>query len=68
VRPATIWRWRARQLDTFTAEEARMKLFEHLPKVYEILSEKAEDGSAEHMQLFLRVTSTLDRNDTDERK
>jgi DNA-binding MurR/RpiR family transcriptional regulator len=55
VRPATILKWRSRKLDALAAEETRMKLFEHLPEVYEVLAREAADGSPEHMQLFLRV-------------
>ena len=55
VRPATILKWRSRKLDTFAAKETRMKLFERLPEVYEVLAREAADGSPEHMELFLRV-------------
>jgi hypothetical protein len=55
VRPATILKWRSRKLDALAAEETRMKLFEHLPKVYEVLAKGAADGSPEHMKLFLTV-------------
>ncbi len=55
VRPATILKWRSRKLDALAAEETRMKLFEHLPEVYDVLAKRAADGSPEHMQLFLRV-------------
>ena len=55
VRPATILKWRSRKLDALAAEETRMKLFEHLPSVYEVLAREAADGSPEHMELFLRV-------------
>ena len=55
VRPATIQRWRARKLDALAVKETRMKLFEHLPEVYEVLAREAADGSPEHMELFLRV-------------
>ena len=55
VRPATILKWRSRKLDTFAAKETRMKLFEHLPEVYEVLAREAAEGSPEHMELFLRV-------------
>jgi hypothetical protein len=55
VRPATILKWRSRKLDALAAEETRMKLFEHLPEVYDVLAREAADGSPEHMQLFLTV-------------
>jgi hypothetical protein len=55
VRPATIQRWRSRKLDSFAAEETRMKLFERLPEVYDVLAKGAADGSPEHMKLFLTV-------------
>ena len=55
VRPATILKWRSRKLDALAAEESRMKLFEHLPEVYEVLAREAADGSPEHMKLFLTV-------------
>ena len=57
VRPATILKWRSRKLDALAAEETRMKLFEHLPEVYDVLAKGAADGSPEHMKLFLTVTS-----------
>jgi methylphosphotriester-DNA--protein-cysteine methyltransferase len=57
VRPATIRRWRTRKLDALAAEEARMRLLEHLPVVYEALAKKAEDGSHEHIRLFMRITA-----------
>jgi hypothetical protein len=55
VRPATILKWRSRKLDALAAEETRMKLFEHLPEVYDVLAKGAADGSPEHMKLFLTV-------------
>jgi DNA-binding MurR/RpiR family transcriptional regulator len=55
VRPATILKWRSRRLDALAAEETRMKLFEHLPEVYDVLAKEAADGSPEHMKLFLTV-------------
>jgi hypothetical protein len=55
VRPATILKWRSQKLDALAAEETRMKLFEHLPEVYDVLAKKAADGSPEHMKLFLTV-------------
>ena len=55
-RPPTIFKWRSRKLDALAAEETRMKLFERLPEVYEVLAKEAADGSPEHMKLFLRVT------------
>ena len=55
VRPPTIFKWRSRKLDALAAEETRMKLFERLPEVYEVLAKEAADGSPEHMKLFLRV-------------
>jgi hypothetical protein len=55
VRPATILKWRSRKLDALAAEETRMKLFEHLPEVYDVLAKGAADGSSEHMKLFLTV-------------
>src|SRR5215210_9410220 len=55
VRTATILKWRSRKLDALAAEETRMKLFEHLPEVYEVLAKEAADGSPEHMELFLTV-------------
>lgn len=55
VRPATILKWRSRKLDALAAEETRMKLFEHLPEVYEVVAKGAADGSPEHMKLFLTV-------------
>src|ERR687889_741986 len=60
VRPATILKWRSRKLDALAAEETRMKLFEHLPEVYDVLAKGAADGSPEHMKLFLTITSALD--------
>ncbi len=57
VRPATIQRWRSRKLEPLAAEEARLKLSEYLPDVYEILAKKAADGSPEHMKLYLEVAS-----------
>jgi DNA-binding MurR/RpiR family transcriptional regulator len=57
VRPATIKRWRTRKLDTLAAEEARMRLLEHLPGVYRTLANKAEDGSHEHIRLFLNIAA-----------
>jgi DNA-binding MurR/RpiR family transcriptional regulator len=57
VRPATIKRWRTRKLDTLAAEEARMKLLEHLPGIYRTLASKAEDGSHEHIRLFLNIAA-----------
>src|ERR687889_190458 len=57
VRPATILKWRSRKLDALAAEETRMKLFEHLPEVYDVLAKGAADGSPEHMKLFLTVAS-----------
>ena len=57
VRPATIKRWRTRKLDTLAAEEARMRLLEHLPGVYRTLASKAEDGSHEHIRLFLNIAA-----------
>ena len=55
VRPATILKWRSRKLDALAAEQTRMKLFEHLPEVYDVLAKEATDGSPEHMKLFLTV-------------
>jgi hypothetical protein len=55
VRPATILKWRSRKLDALAAEETRMKLFEHLPEVYDVLAKEAAGGSPEHMKLFLTV-------------
>ena len=55
VRPATILKWRSRKLDALAAEETRMRLFEHLPEVYDVLAKGAADGSPEHMKLFLTV-------------
>ena len=56
VRPATILKWRrSRKLDALAAKEIRMKLFEHLPDVYDVLAKGAADGSPEHMKLFLTV-------------
>ena len=55
VRPATILKWRSRKLDALAAEETRMKLFEHLPEVYDVLAKGAAEGSPEHMKLFLTV-------------
>ena len=60
VRPATILKWRSRKLDALAAEETRMKLFEHLPSVYEVLAREAADGSPEHMKLFLTVARGYD--------
>jgi phosphoglycolate phosphatase-like HAD superfamily hydrolase len=57
VRPATIQRWRTRKLDALAAEEARMRLLEHLPGVYETMAKLAEDGSHEHIRLFLRIAA-----------
>jgi hypothetical protein len=57
VRPATILKWRSRTLDTLAAEEARMRLLEHLPGVYRTLANKAEDGSHEHIRLFLNIAA-----------
>jgi len=55
VRPATIQRWRTQKLEPLAAEEARLRLVEHLPEIYEALAKKAADGSAEHMELFLKL-------------
>jgi DNA-binding MurR/RpiR family transcriptional regulator len=60
VRPATVQRWRSRKLDALAAEEARMRLLEHLPEVYETLANKARDGSHEHIGLFMRVARGYD--------
>jgi hypothetical protein len=60
VRPATIRKWRCRRLDALAAEESRMKLFEHLPEVYDVLAKEAADGSPEHMKLFLTVARGYD--------
>jgi len=57
VRPATIQRWRSRKLEPLAAEEARLKLSEYLPDVYQTLAKSAADGSPEHMKLFLEVAS-----------
>jgi DNA-binding MurR/RpiR family transcriptional regulator len=57
VRTATILKWRSRKLDTLAAEEARMRLLEHLPGVYRTLANKAEDGSHEHIRLFLNIAA-----------
>jgi DNA-binding MurR/RpiR family transcriptional regulator len=57
VRPATIQRWRTRKLDALAAEEIRMRLLERLPGVYETLANKAEDGSHEHIRLFLNIAA-----------
>jgi DNA-binding MurR/RpiR family transcriptional regulator len=57
VRPATIRRWRTRKLDALAAEEARMRLLEHLPEVYQTLANKAQEGSHEHIGLFLRIAA-----------
>ena len=55
VRPATIQRWRTRKLDALASEEIHTRLFEHLPGVYQTLANKAEDGSYEHLALFMRI-------------
>jgi DNA-binding MurR/RpiR family transcriptional regulator len=55
VRPATIQRWRSKKLGPLAAAEARFGLVEHLPEVYETLAKKAQEGSPEHLELFLRV-------------
>jgi hypothetical protein len=55
VRSATILKWRTQKLDALAAEESRMKIFEHLPEVYDVLAKEATDGSPEHMKLFLTV-------------
>jgi hypothetical protein len=55
VRPATIKRWRSQKLGPLAAAEARFGLVEHLPEVFETLATKAEEGSVEHLELFLRV-------------
>jgi len=57
VRPATIRRWRSRKLDALAAEEVRMRLLEHLPGVYEAMARLAEDGSHEHIRLFLNIAA-----------
>jgi hypothetical protein len=57
VRPATIQRWRSKKLAPLAAEEARFGLVEHLPEVFETLAKKAEDGSPEHIRLFLQIAS-----------
>ena len=57
VRPATILKWRSRKLDALAAEETRMKLFEHLPEIYQTLVRQAGDGSPEHIALFLKITT-----------
>jgi DNA-binding MurR/RpiR family transcriptional regulator len=61
VRTATILKWRSRKLDTLAAEEARMRLLEHLPGVYRTLANKAEDGSHEHIRLFLNIAAGQSR-------
>jgi hypothetical protein len=57
VRPATIQRWRTHKLDAIATKKARMRLLEHLPGVYQTLARKAEDGSHEHIALFLSITA-----------
>ncbi len=57
VRPATIRRWRTRKLDALAAEEARMKLLEHLPGVYETMAKLAQEGSHEHLRHFLNIVA-----------
>ena len=64
IRPATILKWRSRRLDALAAEETRMKLFEHLPEVYDVLAREAADGSPEHMKLFLTVARGHDVSPT----
>ena len=56
VKPKTLQRWRTKlDLDAAAAEGARRRLLESLPTVYRVLARKAEEGSQEHIQLYLGV-------------
>ena len=55
VRPATIQRWRAHNLDALATQQARMRLLEYVPSVYQTLARKAEDGSHKHIELFMEI-------------
>ena len=58
VKPSTISRWRTDlDLDARAIREIEERLFERLPEVYGILARKAEEGSSEHIELFLRVAA-----------
>lgn len=57
VNPSTIWRWRKKfGLDDMAMEIAKGVLFESLPDVLRALAEKAEEGSYNHIRLFLALT------------
>jgi transposase-like protein len=59
VNPKTLQRWRTKlDLDAVAAERARGRLLESLPTVYRVLAEKAEEGSHDHMNLYLGVALT----------
>ena len=59
VNPKTLQRWRTKlDLDAAAAERARGRLLESLPAVYRVLAEKAEEGSHDHMNLYLGVALT----------
>jgi hypothetical protein len=47
-------------------KKARMRLLEHLPGVYQTLARKAEDGSHEHIGLFLSITAGQPRGECKE--
>jgi DNA-binding MurR/RpiR family transcriptional regulator len=66
VRPATIQRWRTHKLDAIATKKARMRLLEHLPGVYQTLARKAEDGSHEHIGLFLSIIAGQPRGECKE--
>ena len=55
--PKTLQRWRTK-LDLDAVERARGRLLESLPTVYRVLAEKAEEGSHDHMNLYLGVALT----------
>ena len=56
VKPKTLQRWRTKlDLDAVAAERTRRRLLENLTTVYGVLAQKAEEGSHEHMKLYLEV-------------
>jgi hypothetical protein len=59
VNPKTLQRWRTKlDLDAVADEGARRRLLESLPTVYRALAQKAEEGSHDHMKLYLGVALT----------
>jgi hypothetical protein len=59
VKPKTLQRWRTKlDLDAVAAEGARRRLLESLPTVYRVLAQKAEEGSHDHIKLYLGVALT----------